>query len=138
MANNTNSKKYDVWISILTLFGFGIAWEWGPSLFEIPPYIIPSASSVFTEFIHAIDNERLFYHTGITLLETIAGFIVGSLLGMVIGYVLGVSPKDRAKGCFCAVVCRLVWFYGLSENSGGCFDRVLPDHGQCAQRGPNC
>ena len=95
MANNTNSKKYDVWISILTLFGFGIAWEWGPSLFEIPPYIIPSASSVFTEFIHAIDHESLFYHTGITLLETIAGFIVGSLLGMVIGYLLGVSPKTE-------------------------------------------
>ncbi|MBT3992297.1 MAG: ABC transporter permease [Rhodospirillaceae bacterium] len=93
MANSSNENQGSIWLSIAVLLGFLAAWEWGPMLFEIPPYIIPSASSVFFEFVHSIDNERLFYHTGVTLLSTIVGFTVGSLLGMVIGYVLGVSPK---------------------------------------------
>ena len=37
--------------------------------------------------------EKLWHHTGITALEVVVGFVLGSLLGMVIGYVLGVSPR---------------------------------------------
>ncbi|MGY8998554.1 MAG: ABC transporter permease [Rhodospirillales bacterium] len=95
MAIKSSENRTGVWLSVAVLLGFLVAWEWGPVIFEIPPYIIPSASSVFFEFILSIDNERLFYHTGITLLETIAGFTIGSLLGMVIGYTLGVSPKSE-------------------------------------------
>lgn len=93
MASQSIKNQGSIWPSMAVLCGFLAAWEWGPAMFDIPPYIIPSASSVLFEFIHAIEHERLFYHTGITLLETIAGFTVGSLLGMFIGYVLGVSPK---------------------------------------------
>lgn len=89
----TNKLKSGVGASIGVAVLFLVGWEWGPAYFEIPPYIIPTASSVFGEFVHAIEVENLFVHTGITLLETIAGFIIGSLLGMTIGYVLGVSPK---------------------------------------------
>ena len=38
-------------------------------------------------------RERLFFHTGVTALETIIGFAVGAVLGMVIGYVLGISTR---------------------------------------------
>ncbi len=93
MANSAKENQGGIGLSIAVLLGFLAAWEWGPGLFNVPPYIIPSASSVFFEFIHSIKSERLFYHTGVTLLETIAGFNIGSLLGKVIGYVLGVSPK---------------------------------------------
>ena len=79
--------------SIAVAVVFLVGWEWGPGFFNIPPYIIPSASSVYFEFIDAIERENLFFHTGITLLETIAGFIIGSLMGMIIGYILGISPK---------------------------------------------
>lgn len=88
-----NELKSGVGWSIAVAVLFLVSWEWGPGFFEIPPYIIPSASSVFGEFIFAIGNENLFVHTGITLLETIAGFVIGSIMGMVIGYVLGISTK---------------------------------------------
>jgi NitT/TauT family transport system permease protein len=93
MGEEKKKKREGLWASFAVLVVFLVAWEWGPALFEIPPYIIPSASAVYNEFIHAIDNERLFWNAGITLLSTIAGFVIGSLLGMIIGYVLGVSPK---------------------------------------------
>jgi NitT/TauT family transport system permease protein len=37
--------------------------------------------------------DRLLWHSGVTSLEVIVGFFLGSLLGMMIGYVLGVSPR---------------------------------------------
>jgi NitT/TauT family transport system permease protein len=91
--SKSNGMKGGIGASVAVAIFFLIGWEWAPGFFEIPPYIIPSASSVFGEFVHAIGAENLFTHMGITFLETIAGFIIGSLLGMFIGYVLGVSPK---------------------------------------------
>ncbi|MDP6427762.1 MAG: ABC transporter permease [Rhodospirillales bacterium] len=79
--------------SIAVLLAFLAAWEWGPGMLGIPPYIIPTASSVFNEFMRAFQTEQLVFHTGITALETLAGFIIGSLLGMTIGYILGISVR---------------------------------------------
>jgi NitT/TauT family transport system permease protein len=97
MADKSKSlfsgNQSGIWMSIAVALIFLIGWEWGPAFFKIPPYIIPSASSVFGEFMHAIGVENLFVHTGITFMTTIVGFIIGSMLGMFIGYMLGVSPK---------------------------------------------
>jgi NitT/TauT family transport system permease protein len=38
-------------------------------------------------------SDRLLRHTGITSLEVVVGFFLGSVLGMAIGYVLGASPR---------------------------------------------
>jgi NitT/TauT family transport system permease protein len=38
-------------------------------------------------------QERLLFHTGVTALEVLAGFVLGSLLGLVAGYVLGISRR---------------------------------------------
>ena len=66
--------------SLALLALFLVVWEWGPGFVNIPPYIIPPASSVLDELIRAIQRERLIFHTGITALETGVGFLVGSLL----------------------------------------------------------
>lgn len=83
----------DMLVSALLLVVFLTAWEWGPELLAIPPYIIPPASAVYEEFIRAVQSEQLFYHSWITAAETLIGFAIGALLGMVIGYVLGVSVR---------------------------------------------
>ena len=83
----------DTWASLALLMAFIIAWEWGPALLGIPAYFIPPASLVFEEFIRAFGAERLLFHTGITAIETAAGFIIGSGFGMLIGYALGVSIR---------------------------------------------
>lgn len=79
--------------SLALLVVFLAAWEWLPGLLNIPPFILPPASQTWSEFLRMLANERLLYHAGITSLEVIVGFILGSLLGMFIGYVLGISPK---------------------------------------------
>ena len=88
-----NTMKIGVGASLAVFVVFLAAWQWLPGLLGIPPYIVPSASSVYFEFLRALSPERLFYHAGFTALEPVVGFILGSILGMVIGYVLGVSAR---------------------------------------------
>jgi NitT/TauT family transport system permease protein len=71
---------------------FLAAWQWGPGLLGIPPFIIPPLSMVYHEFLRMLAVSALMTHTGITAAEVIAGFVLGSLLGAFFGYILGMSP----------------------------------------------
>lgn len=72
---------------------FLAAWEWLPGLAGLPRFIVPPVSQVALEFLHMADTESLPLHTGVTMAEVAAGFVLGSLLGMVVGYSLGLSPS---------------------------------------------
>jgi NitT/TauT family transport system permease protein len=78
--------------SAALLIVFLYAWEWGPGLLGIPAFIVPPLSAVATEFVHAWRFDHLLLHTGVTVAEVLAGFILGSLLGAIVGYLLGMSP----------------------------------------------
>jgi NitT/TauT family transport system permease protein len=78
--------------SAALLIIFLAAWEWGPGLLGIPPFIVPPASMVYQEFVRMLSVNHLMFHTGVTAIEVLAGFALGSLLGAVFGYVLGISP----------------------------------------------
>jgi NitT/TauT family transport system permease protein len=71
---------------------FIIAWEWLPGLMKIPPFIIPPVSKVWSEFLRMMASEHLMYHTAITAMQVVVGFVLGMLLGMVVGFLLGMSP----------------------------------------------
>lgn len=81
--------------SFLLLIGFLAAWEWLPGLLGIPAFIIPPASKVWSEFLHMLGNDRLIYHTAITAMQVLVGFLLGVLLGMLVGFVLGMSPTTE-------------------------------------------
>ena len=71
---------------------FLAGWEWLPGLMKIPPFIIPPASKVWSEFLRMLDKEHLIYHSAITAMQVLVGFLLGMLLGMVVGFLLGMSP----------------------------------------------
>ena len=52
--------------SLALLVVFLAAWEWGPGLLGIPPFIIPRLSTVFHEFVRMLSVNALLTHTGIT------------------------------------------------------------------------
>jgi len=78
-------------LSAALLALFLAAWQWGPGLFGIPAFIVPPLSTVGGEFAHAFAVDHLLLHTGVTIAEVMAGFVLGSLLGAVVGYLLGMS-----------------------------------------------
>ena len=90
-ANSSLARRGTV-LSLAVLVVFLAAWQWGPGLLGIPPFIIPPLSMVYHEFLRMLAVSALMTHTGITAAEVIAGFVLGSLLGAFFGYVLGMSP----------------------------------------------
>ena len=90
-ANSTLVRRGTI-LSLAVLVVFLAAWQWGPSLLGIPPFIIPPLSMVYHEFLRMLAVSALMTHTGISAAEVIAGFVLGSLLGAFFGYILGMSP----------------------------------------------
>ena len=133
--------------SVALLIVFLAAWQWGPGLLGIPPFIVPPLSMVAAEFVHDWQTSHLLLHTGMTAGEVLAGFLLGSLLGAFVGYLLGMSPTAELvlspyilalqiapKVAFAPLFILVDGLYGLSENTGGDPDRVLPGHGQRPDR----
>lgn len=79
--------------STAVMLVFLAAWQWLPALFEVPVFMLPPPTRVWSEFLRMWQTEDLLRHTSITAMETIVGFVLGSLLGLVIGFILGVSPR---------------------------------------------
>ena len=90
-ANSTLVRRGTI-LSLAVLVVFLAAWQWGPGVLGIPPFIIPPLSMVYHEFLRMLAVSALMTHTGITAAEVIAGFVLGSLLGAFFGYILGMSP----------------------------------------------
>lgn len=88
----SNSAKQRMMMgSVLLLIAFVAAWEWLPGALGVPRFIIPQASLVWEEFLRMVERDRLFYHTAITAMQVLVGFLLGMLLGMLVGFVLGMS-----------------------------------------------
>src|ERR1700744_3965379 len=92
MSAPSSSLRNGASFSIILLFVFLAAWQWGPGLLGIPTFIVPPLSMVANEFAHAFKFDHLLFHTAVTVGEVLAGFIIGSILGAFIGYALGMSP----------------------------------------------
>jgi len=75
------------------LIAFVAAWEFIPKWVGIPAFILPPASRVWSEFLRMLASDKLMLHSGITSLEVVAGFAIGSLLGALIGFILGLAPR---------------------------------------------
>ena len=82
--------------SAAVLAAFLLGWQFLPALTGVPEFVLPNLAKTSIEAVRIWDNERLFWHAGITSLEVVVGFALGSLLGAAIGYALGFSPKVEA------------------------------------------
>ncbi len=65
-------------------------WEAAVFLFEVPTYIVPAPHRIFDILVR--DFSSIVYHSSVTLLEAVIGFLIGSLLGALLGIVFAYSP----------------------------------------------
>ncbi len=82
--------------SVAVLLVFLLTWEYVPALLGVPEFVLPPPSVVVQELGRIWGGERLLWHAGVTALEVVIGFVLGSWLGAMIGYALGVSPRVEA------------------------------------------
>ncbi|QQK81245.1 ABC transporter permease [Salicibibacter cibi] len=77
---------------IVILAAFFSLWELASRLQWIDPLIFSSPSSVWNLFVDMLANNTLYVHIGITVLETILGFLIGTFGGILIAAFLWWSP----------------------------------------------
>lgn len=82
--------------SAALLLLFLAAWQWGPGWLGMPEFVLPNLSRCAAEAVEMWRNSALLQHAGITALEIVVGFALGSLLGISVGVALGLSPSAEA------------------------------------------
>ena len=87
--------KTTAWSALVALI-FLAAWEWLPGWWGVPEFVLPNASKTWDELFRVYGAERLLWHSGITALEVVIGFVLGAALGAAMGYALGLSPQVEA------------------------------------------
>ena len=80
------------WLVLFALLGL---WELCAYLEWADPYITSSPSRVWLTLVDLNKSNTLFYHIGITLMETVAGFLIAVALGYVIAVALWSSEALR-------------------------------------------
>jgi NitT/TauT family transport system permease protein len=72
----------------ILLIAFCVLWEVAARLKWVDPFIFSQPSRVFSSFFSMIMGYDLLLHIGVTLWETIAGFILGTAIGAVVAVIL--------------------------------------------------
>ena len=81
---------------IAILIVFLALWEILTATYIIDPFFLSSPSRMITTLVDTFVNGNLLYHIGITLFETLIGFILATSLGTFIAILLWWSNKLRA------------------------------------------
>jgi NitT/TauT family transport system permease protein len=55
------------------------SWQGAVRIFDVPPWLLPAPSDVVERFLK---TPNLWYHTGLTVLEAFAGFVISATLGI--------------------------------------------------------
>lgn len=82
--------------SAFVLLVFLTIWQWGPHALGMPEFVLPNFTRVVEEAGRMWGADQLLKHAGITALEVVVGFALGSLLGVGFGVALGLSPRTEA------------------------------------------
>lgn len=77
-------KKVLLTLSVVSIFI--LLWEGIVRFFNISEFLLPGSFKVIETYVSMTLSGRLFFHTWITTVEIIVGFIAGSLIGLTLGY----------------------------------------------------
>lgn len=87
-------NRYFVFISRILIFvSFLILWEVSAYFSWIDSFIFSSPTRTFLTAIHLSNEQRLLYHIGTTLYETLLSFILVTIISLLIAVLLWISPQ---------------------------------------------
>ncbi len=94
-VNNPLKKKRrlpeEVWMVPLSLLIAGAVWELIVRIWDLPAFLLPSPGLVVNRLFQVLSDRSLLYHTFFTLVEVIAGMMIGVSAAALLGYFLAKS-----------------------------------------------
>jgi NitT/TauT family transport system permease protein len=76
----------------LILLGFIVGWKLYVQAFDVSRFILPPPERVWTAFVELLQAKTTARHAGITLYESVAGFLWALAIGLGLGALLGKLP----------------------------------------------
>lgn len=92
LKNKKREKHLILIVQLLILITFIILWEVSSKQLWIDPLLFSSPSSIWSLFIEKVMDWSIFPHIGVTVIETLASFILGTFLGLAIAVLLWWFP----------------------------------------------
>lgn len=78
---------------VMLLVGFFLLWELAARLGWIDSFLVSCPSRIWQTVKNLWSSGDLFLHVGVSCLETVAGFVLGTLVGAAIAVALWLSPS---------------------------------------------
>ena len=78
-------------IQLGMIFGFLLVWQFVVEREWVSAFLVGSPAGIFSKLWEAVNNGSLWENTKVTVVEAIAGFLIGSLLGSFLGLSLWYS-----------------------------------------------
>jgi ABC-type nitrate/sulfonate/bicarbonate transport system permease component len=100
MTATTSRLRDDVLPPLLILAVVLAVWEGAVRLLDIQPWLLPAPSAIAARFVR---TPTLWYHTGFTVLEALAGFVVSAVLGIALSAGI-VHSRFLERGVFPYVI----------------------------------
>lgn len=67
-------------------------WELAVRWLEVSPLLVPTPSAIAASLWNGLVTNAFTWHFGVTLYETMAGFLAGAILGLVVGALIAQFP----------------------------------------------
>ena len=93
LKEKKKEKQFILCIQLLILISFIIFWELSSRMLWIDPLLFSAPSSIWTLFIEKVSDFSIFPHIGVTVIETLISFGLGTLLGLGVAILLWWFPK---------------------------------------------
>ncbi len=90
-SGDQNSSFSRLILLVVSLIAGILLWHLLSRILDLPAFILPGPGLVWRRFIQSIREGQLLRHTFATLLEVIAGLLLGGLTATILGYLLSKS-----------------------------------------------
>lgn len=91
--NNLRVSPVQTFLVPISIIAGLILWSLLTRVSDLPSFILPSPGDVWNSLVSRLADGSLLMHTGVTLLEVLAGLTLGVVVATVLGYALAKSPS---------------------------------------------
>ncbi len=80
-------------LRLLLMAGLLVTWEVAVRALKLPPYLLPAPTAVFLGLVRGFASGVYLEHIGVTVAETLMGFVLGCVAGFSLGAAVAMSRR---------------------------------------------